>query len=61
MCDVAEWIMTTLPFDRLYFYEADRPLHVSFGPNNSREAIEMRRQPSGRRVPRRFSIGGKIG
>ena len=29
---VANWIATRTPFDRLYFYGDDRPIHVSYGP-----------------------------
>jgi hypothetical protein len=34
--EVAHWIKANTPFDRLYFYADDRPLHVSFGPEHSR-------------------------
>lgn len=57
MREVAEWIIANLPFDRLYFYGEDRPIHVSYGPDNKREAIEMRLQASGRRTPRSFRAG----
>lgn len=30
MLEVAQWIVSNTPFDRLYFYGADRPLHVSY-------------------------------
>jgi hypothetical protein len=49
---VAEWIASTLPFDRLYFYGGDRPLHVSVGPDETRQAVSMLPGPSGRRVPK---------
>ncbi len=52
---VAKFIVTELPFDRLYLYGADRPLHVSVGPNNSRVVVEMRPGPSGRLIPRAFT------
>jgi hypothetical protein len=26
-----------LPFDSLYFYGVDRPIHISYGPENKRE------------------------
>lgn len=29
MREVAEWITANPPFDRLYFYGPDRPIHVS--------------------------------
>lgn len=52
MREVAEWIVANTPFDRLYFYGEDRPLHVSVGPEQKREFVEMMPGPSGRRVPR---------
>jgi DNA phosphorothioation-associated putative methyltransferase len=51
MREVADWIIDNLPFDRLYFYGDDRPLHVSFGPEQSRQAIVMKAGKSGRLVP----------
>jgi len=57
MHDVADWIIANLPFDRLYFYGADRPIHVSYGPQNSRVAIEMVGRASGAVVPRRYASG----
>ena len=50
--DLARWIVENSAFDRLYFYEPDRPIHVSVGPKPSRQIVHMRRGPSGRRVPR---------
>jgi DNA phosphorothioation-associated putative methyltransferase len=55
MREVAQWIIANLPFDRLYFYGEHRPLHLSYGPQNSREAVEMFSLPSGRRMPRPFT------
>jgi hypothetical protein len=49
---VARWIIESTEFDRLYFYEPDRPLHVSVGPDHKRQVVHMRLGPSGRRVPR---------
>lgn len=54
MSVVADWIRRELPFDRMYYYGADRPLHVSYGPEHSREFFEMIER-NGRRVPRRVS------
>ena len=33
---VAEWVIQNTGFDRIYFYSAERPFHVSVGPENSR-------------------------
>jgi hypothetical protein len=54
--DLAIWIAETLPFDRLYFYGSDRPLHVSMGPDQAGSIVAMLPSPSGRRVPRQSSI-----
>jgi len=35
---VIDWIISQkLPFDSLYFYGVDRPIHISYGPQNKRE------------------------
>jgi DNA phosphorothioation-associated putative methyltransferase len=49
---VADWITANLPFDRLYFYGPDRPIHLSFSTNPAAEAFEMVRGTSGRPMPR---------
>jgi hypothetical protein len=54
MREVADWIIANLPFDRLYFYGDDRPIHLSFGPQNCRAAYAMQRGVSGVLVPRRY-------
>lgn len=51
MLEVAQWIVAHTPFDRLYFYGADLPIHVSFGPNHDRQIVWMAVTPSGRWVP----------
>lgn len=55
MREVAQWIIANLPFDRLYFYGNDRPIHVSYKKKGERQAFEMRAEsPSGKRIPRPF-------
>lgn len=49
---VAEFIWRELPFDRVYLYGADRPLHVSWGPKPLGMVVRMERSRSGRLVPR---------
>ncbi|GAC1484280.1 MAG: hypothetical protein NVS2B14_21910 [Chamaesiphon sp.] len=35
---VVEWVLKAqLPFDSLYFYGADRPIHISYGPQHKRD------------------------
>ena len=48
---LAAWVAAKVPFDRLYFYGTDRPIHVSVGPGESRAVVSMSPAPSGRRVP----------
>ncbi|MFP4279462.1 MAG: hypothetical protein ACLFQI_05615, partial [Halochromatium sp.] len=55
MLEVARWVVEHTPFDRLYFYGADKPIHVSHGPEQSRQVVTMRPGPSGRLVPRTLS------
>jgi hypothetical protein len=45
-------LSTTRPFDRLYFYGEDRPIHISYGPNQDRQVVRMTLGKSGRLVPR---------
>ena len=52
MLEVARWVAANTPFDRLYCYGADRPIHVSHGPEHSRQIVLMRNGPNGRLVPR---------
>ena len=49
---IAKWAVINLPFDRLYFYGKDRPLHISIAPENN-YAITLLEQPtSERRIPK---------
>lgn len=54
MREVAEWIVDNLPFDRLYFYASDRPVHVSYAPEPARLPFRMLKSTGGRLMPRRF-------
>jgi hypothetical protein len=39
MREVADWIYYNTPFDRLYFYGNNRPIHVSFGPKTKKNML----------------------
>ena len=52
MYEVAEWVMQNTPFDRLYFYGENLPIHVSYSLNPKGEYVEMKQSSSGRRIPR---------
>jgi len=54
MREVAEWIVANTPFDRLYFYGSNRPVHVSFSSPPARQAFAMISSPTGRVIPRPF-------
>ncbi len=52
MAGVAEWIAANTPFDRLYIYGSNRPVHVSYGPEHRREIVDILTTTEGRCVPR---------
>lgn len=52
---VAGWILEHLPFDRLYFYGRDRPIHVSYSDRPARKAYRMVVTSGGLLVPRAYS------
>ena len=56
MLEVAQWVAVNTPFDRLYFYGEDQPIHVSFGPNHNRQIVRMVLSTSGRLLPRVISL-----
>ena len=56
MLEVAQWIVQHTPFDRLYFYGDDKPVHVSCGPDDKREVVIMKASKSDRSVPRVIKV-----
>lgn len=54
MREVADWLIAHTPFDRLYFYGSDRPLHVSYSPAGARLAFKMSESKNGHLMPRRY-------
>ena len=52
MNEVAEWIMQNTPFDRLYFYGENRPIHVSYSSEPKGECVDMILKESGKVVPK---------
>jgi hypothetical protein len=56
MLEVAQWIIKHTPFDRLYFYGDNLPLHVSVGDENARAIVLMKRASNGRLYPTMCAI-----
>jgi len=52
MEEVALWVAANTPFDRIYFYGRDRPLHVSYSTTPARQFVRMTANAAGVRVPR---------
>ncbi|OON62699.1 hypothetical protein B0920_04450 [Massilia sp. KIM] len=52
MEEVALWVAANTPFDRLYFYGKDRPIHISYSNTPARQFIRMRASSLGACVPR---------
>lgn len=52
MLEVAQWIIEHLPFDRLYYYGRNRPIHISYAASPARLAYTLVPTKSGRLVPR---------
>lgn len=58
---IAQWVVKSVAFDRIYLYGPDRPLHVSIAPRSSRQVVEMKASPTGRRTPRRVPLDELMG
>jgi DNA phosphorothioation-associated putative methyltransferase len=57
MLEVARWVVSHTNFDRLYFYGDDRPIHVSAGPENSKQVtLMLPSKTSNRRIPRTMNV-----
>jgi len=56
MHEVAVWVIENTPFDRLYFYGSDRPIHVSFGPERTGQIVGFTVGKKNNRIPRNLSL-----
>jgi DNA phosphorothioation-associated putative methyltransferase len=52
MGEVVTWVFENTPVDRIYIYEKNRPIHVSWATAPIRQITKMELSPSGKRVPR---------
>ncbi|UNP87537.1 hypothetical protein MNZ22_11905 [Aeromonas encheleia] len=49
------WLAQYTPFDRLYLYGSDQPLHISYGPEQCRTLVQLVTH-QGRRIPKRLTL-----
>jgi DNA phosphorothioation-associated putative methyltransferase len=52
MREVVDWISENVPFDRLYYYGHNRPIHISFSAAPKKEIVELIQTTNGKRTPR---------
>jgi hypothetical protein len=52
---VAKFVVEQLPFDRLYFYGDNRPVHVSVNTETSSQIVIMKKMKT-RVVPQRMTV-----
>ena len=53
---IAAWIVHSCPFDRLYYYGNELPVHVSFSNDPCYDICWMKQQSNGRRQPYRYTV-----
>lgn len=56
---VAIWAASYLPFDRLYYYGDDKPIHISIGPENSSQIFWLN-TINNRRIPKKLTLDALI-
>jgi len=56
MGEVATWVFENTPVDRIYIYETNRPIHVSWASEPIRQITKMVLSSNGKRFPRTVSI-----
>lgn len=62
MLEVARWIAANIPFDRLYIYGTNLPIHVSFGPEAcSQITVMTESRDDGHLIPRTYSLEAFLG
>jgi DNA phosphorothioation-associated putative methyltransferase len=52
MNEVVKWVAANTPFDRIYYYGCQRPIHVSFSYNPARQIVDLIAVEGGKLVPR---------
>lgn len=57
---VVRWIAQNILFDRIYYIDSSRPIHVSFGPQRTGQIVKLVTTSSGRSIPRVVTRGKAI-
>jgi DNA phosphorothioation-associated putative methyltransferase len=52
MEEVALWVAASTPFDRIYYYGKDRPIHVSYSATPAQQFVRMTIHAKGVQVPK---------
>jgi len=51
--ELVNWVIQKkLPFDRMYFYGSNKPIHLSYGPDNKKQLVHMIKLKNGRLMPK---------
>jgi DNA phosphorothioation-associated putative methyltransferase len=59
MLGVAQWIESNLSFDRMYYYGRNKPIHISYGPDDLNQVTLLLPDKKGERlVPKTLKTGG---
>lgn len=57
MLEVSKWVIKNCKFDRLYYYGASSPIHVSYAETPTRSVVWMKQKDLlGKRLPRNISV-----
>lgn len=57
MNEITDYIVNNLRFDKLYYYDSDRPIHISVSEDMLRHLQIMNESDNGRRIPGRKAFG----
>lgn len=60
MEEVAYWVANNTPFDRIYYYGRNRPIHVSFSHTPARQFVHMIESSSGKFIPKVKRIKSEV-
>jgi len=56
MFEVAKWISSSLEFDRIYIYQKNKPIHISFNFNNKKIIYIMKKNQLNKTTPKIYKF-----